>query len=232
MIVKVCGMCMAQNIHEISKLDVDWIGLIFWNDSPRVVKQVASRGGFYPDYSSFVKSADDLGGIPERAKKVNKPLRVGVFVDEMPQTILTRVYNYYLDFVQLHGDEEPVMIENLHRTLADIRPVKVIKTIFVNSEEDFQKCKPYEDVVDYFLFHPVSEQKGGTGKRFDWSVVQVYDGKVPVLISGGIGPDDVEAIKAINNPMFAGVDINSRFETEVGVKDVEKVKAFTEALKR
>ena len=225
-------MRVAENIRELAKLNVDWMGLIFWPESPRYVHQIASRGGFYPDYSSLAKKVSQLGGMPEEAKKVNKPLRVGVFVDDMPQNIVTRVYNYNLDFVQLHGEESAVMIDNLRRTLMpDIRMVKIIKTIVVESAADFEKCKEYEDQVDYFLFHTKCEEKGGSGEQFDWTILDAYNGKVPFLLSGGIGPDDVERIKTITHPLFAGVDINSRFETEPGVKDIERVKSFVDALK-
>ncbi len=105
MIIKVCGMRLAENIRDLSNMDVDWLGLIFWPESPRYVKQVASRGGFYPDYSSLATKIAELGGMPEEAHKVNKPKRVGVFIDDMPQTIVTRVYNFNLDIVQLHGEE-------------------------------------------------------------------------------------------------------------------------------
>ena len=232
MIIKVCGMRLAENIRDLSNMDVDWLGLIFWPESPRYVNQVASRGGFYPDYSSLATKIAELGGMPEEAHKVNKPKRVGVFIDDMPQTIVTRVYNFNLDIVQLHGEESPVMLENLRRTLEpDIRPVKIMKTIMVETADDLKACEAYEQVADYFLFHNKSEQKGGTGKQFDWNLLDNYTGHVPFLISGGIGLEDVERIKAFKHPQFAGVDINSKFEFEPGVKDVEKIEQFVKALK-
>ena len=232
MIIKVCGLRKPDNVRAISALDVDWIGLVFWSESPRYVQQVASRGGFYPDYSSLATKVAELGGMPEEAHKTNKPQRVGVFVDDMPQSIVTRVFNYNLDLVQLHGEEEPVMIENLKRTLMpDIRPVKIIKTIMVKTADDLLKCKLYENHVDFFLFHTSCEEKGGTGESFDWNILQAYDGKVPFLISGGIGPDDVEKIKAFKHPQFVGIDINSKFETDIAIKDVEAVDKFVKQLK-
>ena len=232
MIVKVCGMRMAENIREVSALGVNWLGLIFWPDSPRCVKQLRARGGFYPDYSPLATKASEVGGLPSLAAKENNPKRVGVFVDDMPQNIVTRVYNFYLDMVQLHGEESPVMIDNLKRTLdPDIRPVKVIKAIPIETVDDFEKCKEYEGCVDYFLFHNKCEEKGGSGKQFDWNLIEAYKGNVPFLISGGIGMEDVERIKAISHPLFAGIDINSKFETEPGVKDVEAIKRFLEKLK-
>ena len=232
MILKVCGVRTPDNVRELSEIDVDWVGLVFWPESPRYVKQIAARGGFYPDYSSFAKTSKELGGMPEEARKAHKPLRVGVFVDGMPQNIVTRVYNFNLDLVQLHGDELPCMIDNLRRTLdPDIRPVKIIKTIFVEKAEDLQVCKDYEGVVDYFLFHNKTASMGGSGEKFNWNVLEAYDGKVPFLLSGGIGPDDVEAVKSFSHPMFAGIDVNSCFEIEPGVKDMDKVRAFVKAVK-
>ncbi|MBO4658884.1 MAG: phosphoribosylanthranilate isomerase [Prevotella sp.] len=233
MIVKVCGLRVAQNIREVSALDVDWIGLVFWKDSPRYVTQISSRGGFIPDYTSIDTEMPKLGGKPIFGNQENKPKRVGVFVDDMPQNIVTRVANFKLDFVQLHGEESPVMIQNLRSTLEpDIRKnVKIIKTISVASADDFAKCKPYVGLVDYFLFHNQCEQKGGSGEKFDWNLLDAYDLDVPFLVSGGIGPDDVEVVKAIKHTQFAGIDINSKFETEVAVKDAERIKAFVEALR-
>ena len=122
MIIKVCGLRVAQNIREVSALDVDWIGLVFWKDSPRFVTQYSSRGGFIPDYTSIDSEVPTLGGKPIFRYQENKPKRVGVFVDDMPQNIVTRVANFKLDFVQLHGEESPVMIQNLRATLEpDIR---------------------------------------------------------------------------------------------------------------
>ncbi len=233
MILKVCGMRVAQNIREVSALDVDWLGLVFWPDSPRYVKQVSARGGFYPDYSPLATKVSELGGMPEMTRRDNKPKRVGVFVDDMPQTIVTRVYNFNLDLVQLHGSEGHVMIENLRRTLEpDIRPVQIVKTIEVESAEDLKKCEAYGSLVDYFLFHNKCKQKGGSGESFDWSVLDAYQGDVPFILSGGIGPDDVERIKAFQHPKFAGIDINSRFEIEPGLKDVDSIKRFVEALRK
>lgn len=232
MTVKVCGMRVGPNIREVSALGVDMLGLVFWPESPRYVAQTRARGGFYPDYSPFAKSADELGGIPKLQQQINKPLRVGVFVDDMPQTIVTRVFNFYLDFVQLHGDESPVMIDNLKRTLdPDIRPVKVIKTIFIENAGDFENCAQYEGSADYLLFHNKTKAMGGSGEKFDWNLLNEYKGELPFFLSGGIGPDDAEAIKAIKHPKFEGIDLNSKFEIEPAVKDVEALRTFLEKLK-
>lgn len=229
MIIKVCGMRDADNIREVSELDVDMMGFIFWKDSPRFVRMISSHAGIIPDYSEE-RLNKNSGKVVDDQHRIK---RVGVFVDDMPQTIVTRIYNYELDYVQLHGEESCIMIDNLRRTLEpDIRTgVKIIKTISVSSAEDIEKTKEYEGCVDLFLFDTKCPTMGGSGDKFDWSVLSAYKGNVPFLLSGGIGMDDVDKIKSFQHPQFAGVDVNSCFETEPGVKDVEKLRLFIEKLR-
>jgi phosphoribosylanthranilate isomerase len=229
MIIKVCGMRDADNIREVSELDIDMMGFIFWKDSPRFVRMISSHAGIIPDYSEE-RLNKNSGKVVDDQHRIK---RVGVFVDDMPQTIVTRIYNYELDYVQLHGEESCIMIDNLRRTLEpDIRTgVKIIKTISVSSAEDIEKTKEYEGCVDLFLFDTKCPTMGGSGDKFDWSVLSAYKGNVPFLLSGGIGMDDVDKIKSFQHPQFAGVDVNSCFETEPGVKDVEKLRLFVEKLR-
>ncbi|MBQ2196679.1 MAG: phosphoribosylanthranilate isomerase [Prevotella sp.] len=229
MIIKVCGMRDADNIREVSELDIDMMGFIFWKDSPRFVRMISSHAGIIPDYSEE-RLNKNSGKVVDDQHRIK---RVGVFVDDMPQTIVTRIYNYELDYVQLHGEESCIMIDNLRRTLEpDIRTgVKIIKTISVSSAEDIEKTKEYEGCVDLFLFDTKCPTMGGSGDKFDWSVLSAYKGNVPFLLSGGIGMDDVDKIKSFQHPQFAGVDVNSCFETEPGVKDVEKLRLFIEKLR-
>lgn len=229
MIIKVCGMRDADNIREVSELDIDMMGFIFWKDSPRFVRMISSHAGIIPDYSEE-RLNKNSGKVVDDQHRIK---RVGVFVDDMPQAIVTRIYNYELDYVQLHGEESCIMIDNLRRTLEpDIRTgVKIIKTISVSSAEDIEKTKEYEGCVDLFLFDTKCPTMGGSGDKFDWSVLSAYKGNVPFLLSGGIGMDDVDKIKSFQHPQFAGVDVNSCFETEPGVKDVEKLRLFVEKLR-
>ena len=229
MIIKVCGMRDADNIREVSELDIDMMGFIFWKDSPRFVRMISSHAGIIPDYSEERLKKNSGKAVDDQ----HRIKRVGVFVDDMPQTIVTRIYNYELDNVQLHGEESCIMIDNLRRTLEpDIRTgVKIIKTISVSSAEDIEKTKEYEGCVDLFLFDTKCPTMGGSGDKFDWSVLSAYKGNVPFLLSGGIGMDDVDKIKSFQHPQFAGVDVNSCFETEPGVKDVEKLRLFVEKLR-
>lgn len=220
LIIKVCGMRDADNINDVSALDINWMGFIFYPKSPRYVRQISSNAGIIPDYSSLKEkaTADDAGRIR----------RVGVFVDDMPQNIVTRVFNYHLDIVQLHGSESPVMIDNLRRTLdPDIRKgIKIMKAISVKSDDDILKCKDYEGHVDYFLFDTKTPLKGGSGEQFDWSVLQSYDGATPFLLSGGIGPDDARRVRAFSHPRCIGIDVNSKFENEPAYKDVDMLRKF------
>lgn len=209
----------ADNIRDISALGVDMIGLIFYPPSPRYVQQFSSGAGIIPDY------APDMG---------KTPLRVGVFVDDMPQNIVTRVYKYKLDYIQLHGNEPRETLENLRATIdPDIKPkIKIIKAISVSSAEDIKKYKEYVGAADLFLFDTKCKTVGGSGEQFDWQVLQAYDGDVPFLLSGGIGPDDAERIKNFHHPKCIGIDLNSKFEIEPALKDVEKLKQFLVKVKK
>ncbi len=209
----------ADNIRDISVLGVDMIGLIFYPPSPRYVQQFSSGAGIIPDY------APDMG---------KTPLRVGVFVDDMPQNIVTRVYNYKLDYIQLHGNEPRETLENLRATIdPDIKPkIKIIKAISVSSAEDIKKYKEYVGAADLFLFDTKCKTVGGSGEQFDWQVLQAYDGDVPFILSGGIGPDDAERIKNFHHPKCIGIDLNSKFEIEPALKDVEKLKQFLVKVKK
>ena len=209
----------GENIRQVAELGVNWIGMIFWDKSPRNVTMIPTYAGIIPDRGS------DIGSF--------KAKRVGVFVDEMPQNIITRAVNYKLDLVQLHGHETPTLIRNLRRTLApDIRPgVQFIKAISVGDCNDIAAYKDYEDCVDYFLFDTKCPTVGGSGSQFDWSVLEAYDSDVPFLLSGGIGPDDAKRVRNFHHPKCIGIDLNSRFETEPGLKDITKLKQFLEQLK-
>ena len=209
----------GENIRQVAELGVNWIGMIFWDKSPRNVTMIPTYAGIIPDRGA------DIGSF--------KAKRVGVFVDEMPQNIITRVVNYKLDLVQLHGHETPTLIRNLRRTLdPDIRPgVQFIKAISVGGCNDIAAYKDYADCVDYFLFDTKCPTVGGSGSQFDWSVLEAYDGDVPFLLSGGIGPDDAERVHNFHHPKCIGIDLNSRFETEPGLKDITKLKQFLEQLK-
>lgn len=211
----------ARNIHEVSQLGIDWIGLDFIPNSERYVSQIASCAGIIPDYSSLSDLSSD-----KLSQQKEGPVLCGVFADDMPQNIVTRVVNFDLDVVQLNGDESSVMIDNLRRTLdPDIHAgIKIMKRIVITKREDIEKYKEYVEGVDYFLFDVQDNLK-------DWGILEAYDGKVPFLVSGNIGTEDIEKIKGLPHPLFYGISVNEKFESAPAVKDVALLKDFLEKIK-
>ena len=225
-IIKVCGLREPENIHAIEQLGVDMIGFVFSKDNPRYVDMIPSRAGIIPDYSMLQSPGQSapVGDVPQR---------VGVFVDEMPQTIVTRVVNEQLDYVQLNGNELPVMIDNLRRTLdPDIHPgIRVIKTLVVNGPDDIARYKDFEGHADLFLFDVECPQGDESCVHHDWSVLDAYDGNTPFLLGGGISAEDARRLLAFHHPQFVGIDLDACFETAPGQKDVEKLKSFVNQFK-
>ena len=217
MMIKVCGMREPDNIRAVAELGVDMIGFVFCKDSPRYVGSISTHAGLIPDMAdeSLINSAKE-------------PARVGVFVNEMPQTVITHAYNYELDYIQLHGSESGIYIDNLRRTLVpDILPdVKIIKAISVGQAEDVERWHEYDGHADMLLFDTKCEAHGGSGRHFDWSLLAAYDGHLPFLLSGGIRPEDAEAVRSFHHPRCMGIDLNSGFEDEPGVKNLEKLRRF------
>lgn len=221
-LIKVCGMREPENIRAVSELGIDLMGLIFWPESPRYVSSMPIHAGIVPDMAN----AD-----VEKSMKVVKT--VGVFVDEMPQTVITHAYNYHLDYIQLHGNESPTYIDNLKRTLIpEILPeVKIIKALSIAEADDVKRWREYDGQADMFLFDTKCKCKGGSGEQFDWSVLDLYDGNIPFLLSGGIGPDDAERIKQFHHPMCIGIDLNSKFEDAPALKNVDKLRNFINTIR-
>ena len=199
MIVKVCGMREAENIRAVEALGVDWMGFIFWEHSSRYVSQL-------PTY------------LPEKAK------RVGVFVDAPHEVISQKVKDFGLDVVQLHGSEPPAFIRDLRAVLGD--RIAIVKAFNIATRDDLELTSGYEGLVDYFLFDTKAQLVGGNGTKFDWSVLAHYDGTTPFLLSGGIGPDDANRVRAFSHPQLAGIDLNSCFEVAPAMKNVELIKQF------
>ncbi len=156
--------------------------------------------------------------LPQHVRKV------GVFVDASLDAIRQHVEDYQLDIVQLHGQESP-------ETLKTLKPLTLIKALNIATPEDLQKTEPYEGLADYFLFDTKGKSVGGNGEKFDWSVLDSYQGETPFLLSGGIGPKDTQDVKTFHHPKCIGIDLNSRFETEPGLKDITKLKQFLEAIR-
>ncbi len=148
-----------------------------------------------------------------------KAQRVGVFVDADTEVIRRTADDYQLDFIQLHGHEG---VEDIRK----LRGLHIIKAISIGCAEDLNAVHKYEGEVDYFLFDTKCKTVGGSGEHFDWMVLQAYRGKTPFLLSGGIGPDDRQRVADFHHEQCVGIDLNSRFETAPGLKDIQKLKDF------
>jgi len=151
--------------------------------------------------------------------------RVGVFVDESIDKVMQYAAAFQLEVIQLHGGESPEYVSRL-------KGLKVIKAFNIATADDLKQVKLYEGLADCFLFDAKGRSVGGNGTQFDWDVLQGYTGKTPFLLSGGIGPDDAGRVTDFEHPRCIGIDLNSRFETAPGLKDVDKLKAFLEKVKR
>ena len=171
---------------------------------------------FWPKSSRYVSERPAY--LPMRCK------RVGVFVDEDAETIKKIAEEYALDYIQLHGHESPDYIRQFNGQCS------IIKAFNIATKEDLEATKPYEGIVDYFLFDTKGPSVGGNGAKFDWTVLADYVGKTPFLLSGGIGPDDAEQVRAFHHEKCIGIDLNSRFEIAPGLKDINKLKEFIKAI--
>lgn len=146
--------------------------------------------------------------------------KVGVFVNSSAEYITQQIEKHSLDIVQLHGSETTELIAQLPAN------IKIIKAFGIAKEADIEATKPYENLVDYFLFDTKSDSHGGTGTAFNWKLLEAYTGSTPFLLSGGIGMDSVDNLKQFSHPQLVGYDLNSRFETAPKVKDATLIAQF------
>jgi len=199
--IKVCGLKDPENIKAVAALSPDYMGFICYNLTPRFIDALAP---------------DTLATLPKTIYKT------GVFVNEGIETVNTLINTFKFNAVQLHGNESSEYCNELKSK------VQVLKAFGLDANFDFERLKPYANSVDFFLFDTKTDSYGGSGKTFDWSILDKYQLDIPFFLSGGISLDNLEEIKKINHPQFYGVDLNSRFEIEPGIKDIEKLeKAFT-----
>ncbi len=204
----------AANITEVGALPIHFMGFIFYDKSPR----------FVTDAIEVLRSCpDDL-------------TRVGVFVNADIDYVLDKILEYELNAVQLHGSETPLYVHDLavfmwkkHKIQPNVE-VEIIKAFSVDADFDFNKTKDYKGLVDYFLFDTKTPNYGGAGIKFDWSVLKKYAEETPFLLAGGITEHDVEAVLTIKAemPQLYGLDLNSKFEVEPALKEVEKLREFIE----
>ncbi|HKL35891.1 MAG TPA: phosphoribosylanthranilate isomerase [Salegentibacter sp.] len=210
--LKICGMKHPGNISEVAKLQPDYMGFIFYEKTPRYFET-------------------KMPEIPSAIKKT------GVFVDEEINIILERIKEQDLNAIQLHGEESAAFCYELKTLLMETQ-VEIIKVFSVKDDFDFSLLEAYEPVVDYFLFDTKGKNKGGNGITFNWKVLKNYPSEKPFFLSGGIGPEEVEAIQELKTyfekngqkDLLYAIDVNSKFEEEAGLKNIEKLKEFRKRL--
>ncbi len=208
--IKVCGMRHAENIEQVGALPIHFMGFIFYEKSPRCVKN----------------TDDILTTFPADLT------RVGVFVNADIDFVLFKTHQFDLNAVQLHGSETPQYIEDLSKEMkaklkvAALSDVEIIKAFPVGEDFDFEELKPYTSLVNYFLFDTKTPNHGGAGVKFDWNILKKYDLDVPFLLAGGISEQDAKLVNSLNINQLYALDLNSKFEIEAGLKDVKKLHQF------
>lgn len=202
--IKVCGLNNATNFAAIDALPVDFVGIIFYDKSPRYV----GKGDLTPDH------------VMNAASK-----KVGVFVNQPLEHVVDLAEAYRLDYIQLHGQES--------RTYCwDVKSLGfgVIKAIPIAQALDIESLESYQHVIDLFLFDTSGKTHGGTGVKFDWKILDGYKLKVPFFLSGGLGPQDAGTLSSLQLKNLYGFDVNSKFELTPGTKDVAAVASFLKLL--
>lgn len=216
--LKVCGMKYQDNIEQVAALQPDYLGFIFHEKSIRNFSETS------------------IPPIPPSIKKT------GVFVDAELQEVMTKINLYQLQAVQLHGAESPEYCEdlkqfchftnktNMKQIPAYAGITEIIKAFSIDKDFDFDSLKPYESVCDYFLFDTKGKLPGGNGIMFDWTILKNYRLHKPFFLSGGIGLNEVESLLAFlrrqESKYCFAIDVNSKFELEAGLKNIELLKEF------
>jgi phosphoribosylanthranilate isomerase len=207
--IKVCGNTDLNQLKQLDELEIDYAGMIFYPQSPRYVLKKLSG---------------------EEVKDLDLSLtKVGVFVNASEEEIMQQIEDFGLDMVQLHGDETASFCNRISDH------IKVIKAFRIS---DFETnidwlVKEYDEVCDYFLFDKASAGLyGGTGEKLNWNLLEKSNVGKPFFLSGGIAREDATVIRNFNHPFFYGVDVNSRFETESGIKNMQLVKEFVNDLRK
>jgi phosphoribosylanthranilate isomerase len=197
--IKVCGMRYPSNIKELAELVPDFIGFIF-----------------YPPSKRFVGVEFQKQDIDQLQNEIN---RTAVFVNAHHHEIVEFANLYGIKTLQLHGAETPQFC----RELID-KGFTIIKAFGIDENFNFESLNEYLDHVDFFLFDTKTKEHGGSGLTFDWQTLENYTLNKPFFISGGLSPENLLAVLEIKNPSFYGLDLNSKFEIEPGLKNIDKLK--------
>ena len=200
--LKVCGMKYLNNMEAVAKLRPDFLGFIFYDKSSRYFN-------------------GNLPYLPQAIKKV------GVFVNEDLETLQSIIKEQKLDVVQLHGQESPEYCSQLENA-------EIIKVFSIKDTFNFSVLLPYEEVCDYYLFDTKGKLPGGNGYTFNWNVLKDYPSTKPFFLSGGIGLKEVGKLKDfIDSPASKycySLDVNSKFEINPGVKNINDLEKFKNEL--
>lgn len=209
--LKICGMKYQDNMTKVAALQPDYLGFIFYDKSARNFDTII------PKISGAIK-------------------KTGVFVNEDLQVVIEKIKTFDLQAVQLHGEETPEYCDDLKNRHAELvsASLEIIKVFSIKNEFNFEVLKLYESVCDYFLFDTKGKHPGGNGYTFDWNVLNAYPSTKPFFLSGGIGFDEIEAVKEFQKSTASkycyALDVNSKFEIEPGLKDIELLKKFKQSL--
>ena len=224
-----------ENICQVAALNIDLMGFIFYPRSPRYVagnrtsatEPVTALAG--SPVAAPVPTVESIGeDASVDAIHYCLKAKVGVFVNEPVSGILNIAERYGLDYLQLHGDESPDHCEVLRR-----QGYSIIKVFPVASTADLNQVTDYRNSADFFLFDTKCTHYGGSGIRFDWSILNEYKESVPFFISGGLTAGCVREISLLSHhPAFTGIDLNSGFEVSPAVKDIEGLKSFIDVIRR
>ena len=196
----------SKNIAEIGALQPDLMGFIFYEKSERNV--------------GYNFSNQKLKSLPKTTKKV------AVFVNESISQVINTREKYGFDYVQLHGDESPEYCEEVF-----CNGIKIIKSFGINEDFDFNNPNLYAGFCDLFLFDTKAKEYGGTGKSFDWKLLENYTAEIPFLLSGGIGPENVKEALKFQHAMLLGLDINSKLEVRPGIKSKDKTELIIKTIR-
>jgi phosphoribosylanthranilate isomerase len=205
--LKVCGMREQENIRSLlSEVGPDWMGLIFYPKSPRFVKD---------------EMAAQIADVPVK--------KVGVFVNESLEEILNKIEHFELSAVQLHGGESVGFVEELSQKTA----IEIWKVVSVGEQIDWESLRDYVPFVGKFLFDTASAVHGGSGRKFDWTMLESYPFEQGFLLSGGLDDSSAEDVLtlAARVPRLEGVDLNSKFEDAPGLKNIQKLRSFKEKIR-
>lgn len=203
--IKVCGLRHSDNIRDVAALGPDYVGFIRYKGSPRYVNDLTETG---------------LNTLPETM------IKTGVFVNESAESIQLVIEQHGLNAIQLHGNESADFAAVFKNK------VVVLKAFGVNEDFDFKQLEDYVGSVDFFLFDTKTSSHGGSGKTFNWSILNRYTLDIPFFLSGGLSIDNLHEIQNITHKQFYGVDLNSKFETAPGMKDIEKLKQAFALIKK